>query len=237
MSLKSYAMRSLLLAGILVTGCARENTEVILNKVQMTVTREASTSDISNIYTRAECNGPGGAFQTQVWSATEGFTRFEQRSSRDTTVAGIGTSRSWIMDENGVSGMDTQNEAFLQGHELHMIAYNPLSRFSEPAYMGHNTFDEKESIQIQFRDRLNNPVDIYYHPSEYYPFGMEIQNPFSNETDKIRILFRDWQQLDNGLFFFTGASFHQGENVWTYRYTTIETDMFDNTVFEPEHGL
>ena len=236
MPLKSYKIISVLLAGVLFSGCTRDKTEMILNKVQMTVTVEASNSDISNIYTRAECNGPAGPFQTQVWSAKEGFTRFEQHSSRDTTVAGVGTTRSWKMDENGFSEIDTENVAFLQGHELHMIAYDPLSRFSEPAYLGHTTFDGKEAINIQFRDRLKNPVSIYYHPSEYYPFGMDIQNPFNNKSDRIRILFQDWKHLNNGLFFFTGASFHQGENIWTYRYTTIEIDMFDNSVFNPPNS-
>jgi len=203
----------------------------------MNITGAASVSDISSFYTFARCDGPGGPFQTQVWSAKEGLTRFEQRSSRDTTVAGIGTTRSWILNETGVTDIDAQNEVFLQGHELHMIAYDPLSRFSEPAYLGYTTFDGNEAIHIQFRDRLKNPVDIYYHPSEYYPFGMEIQNPFNNESDTIRVLFQDWEQLDSGLFFFMGASFHQGGNVWKYRYTTIETDMFDNTVFNPSKGM
>jgi hypothetical protein len=64
---------------------------------------------------------------------------------------------------------------------------------------------------------------------------MEIINPFAPKADAIRVLFQEWREIGNGLFFFTKASFIQGDDVWTYNYTAIEVNNFDDSVFSPSN--
>jgi hypothetical protein len=209
----------------------------ILEEVQALIADPETVGAIATIYAGAECHGPSGQFQTEIWSAKDGFVRFEQRSSRGTTIAGVSDSRSWALDDGELAEIDLATELFLHGHELHMLALYPLSRFKNPVYSGQSTFGGQQAIEIQFQDKLDNPASIYYDLSDYHPRGMRTVNPFNGEAGEIRIEFQDWKQLDNGLFFFTKASFHQGGEVWTYEYTTIEIKSFELDVFDPSMAM
>ncbi len=227
-NLKAYLV---ILAGVLVVGCNRPDADSIIEAAQQHIAGSEEFPGISKIYIHAECTGPDGPFQTQIWSTTEGFVRFEQYSSRDTTIAGISDTKSWMRDDNEISDIDLSNEVFLHSHELHLIAIDPLSRLANPTYMGKSEFKAQQADRIQFLDGLNNHVDIYYRLDDPLPIGMKIRNPFDREGEHIQILFENWKRLDNGLFFFTEASFQQGEDVWRYEYTAIEIDNFDESVF------
>jgi hypothetical protein len=210
-----------------------QTTGEILAAAQALIADRELASNIKMIYASAECDGPQGSFQTQIWSARQGYVRFEQRSSRGTTIAAISQSTSWALDGGEVMELDEPTEAFLHSHELHLIALDPLSRFSAPSDPWNSEFMGQRALEIQFQDMLGHPVSLYYDPAQSYPLGMCSTNPFDQDADDIEIQFQSWKDLESGACFFTKASFHQSGEVWKYEYTSLEINNFEMGVFEP----
>jgi hypothetical protein len=180
----------------------------------------------------AACDGPSGPFETRVYSSRDGKMRFEQTpSSGQTFVAGIDGQGGWSYDADldQFVRADSATLTFLRGHELHMIALAPETRFGEPEAQGLERLGRRHAVALRFRDLIGTPVHIYYALEDSLPLGFRVANHTGSGAPAVLVMFEDWRSVD-GLRLFTRARFEHGMDTYRYEFTSIRLNSVPDSL-------
>lgn len=212
------------------TEANKENSAtVLLKQVQKKL---GNLNTITSIHAYAECTGPGGAFKTLVLSR-KNDGRMEQISSNgDHNIFKYGKKFSWINNLNTKTLTDSislPTKAFIQGHELHWLSFNPEDKYSTPYLKEITKFNDQTAFNIEFKDVTNKPVNFYYSFDTYIPLGFDIL--INDQGDIVTVLFKDWEEID-GISVFKNAIFKQEDDIFEYNFTNIEFNKSENQDFE-----
>lgn len=192
----------------------------ILDASTRSILGNTSTS-ISSISIVADCSGPGGSFETRITSALDGRMHFEQIVDSVSWKAGITKRGTWRQTENGIEPADSLTMTFLQGHELHLLAIAPETRYEQAEYIGLLDFEGQQAHAVQMRDVLGGTVLMYYAIERMLPIGMKNVNHTGRSERDITVLFEDWEAVES-VPLFKKAIFRQGGDEYVYDYRLIE---------------
>ncbi len=198
---------------------------------------ELKLEELVEIYALAECKGPNGNFQTLVCSSRDGNVRFEQiGSDGQTTILGIADGKGWSFDKerDDSSPIDSLTRYFIRGHELHMIAYLPQTRFGNPTYVGDSSLIGIPTTALEFRDILGAPVLLHYSRESQLPIGFTIKNHFEENAADIHTVFENWE-AESGFMVFKKARFIQGKDEFIYYFSQIDFNALPAATFQPEN--
>lgn len=180
----------------------------------------AEVSDFG-VYALADCTGPNSAFTTLVIS-DDNHTRFEQKSSSYHIIGFHDGNSSSMLDvlSGEVSPVDSATVTFLIGHELHMIAFYPESRFGEPVGIKDTTYYDQAATQLSFTDLLGGPIEVFYDQETHRPLGFNTKNHLGGGAEHIDVQFSQWQTKGEQPVFME-ARFLQGDDVYKYKFTEV----------------
>lgn len=198
--------------------------QTVLAAAQEAMGGEPITSSVETIDTLANCTGPSSRFSTRIYSARDGRMAMVQGGdSGRRLLAGIDVDDAWAYrpEEQSFSSIEAVSQTFLRGHELHMIALAPQTRFDTPVWQGETTSAGQAAVTLRFHDQLRGPLDIHYAQANGLPLGLTQVNHTGRGADTVNVIFADWQAQNNGLQLFTRATFEQGDDVYTYEFVRI----------------
>lgn len=178
----------------------------------------------------AEGTGPGGSFQTHVSSARDGRMRFMQITPGGHFSAGVDSAGAWHVAGPSVVPLDSATRSFLRGHELHLLALAPSTRWRPIAATGPVTIQNRDAIGIRFADEMGGDATIFYRTTDTLPLGYRLLDHSSEGAPPVEVLFGHWG-VHTGAPLFTDAIFAQGEEKVNWHYTRVGVNMAADSLF------
>jgi len=217
-------------------GDKKDDAREILRAASVAMGGEAVVAAVRTLFTSAACTGPKGAtWQTRVSSARDGRLLFEQIHDDGSRFAGgVSPKAEWQIAAGAtrLDPLDRASRSVLRGHEFHMIALAPESRYGEPEGSGKGTFDGKPARVVTFRDDLGAPVEIYYGPQDGLPFGLRVENHSGKGEKEIAVTFENWEPV-GPLRLFKRAVIRQGGDTYLFEFEALEINTVPDIAFDP----
>jgi hypothetical protein len=189
-----------------------------------------AVDSILSIDAVSDGTGPGGSFQTHVSSSRDGRMRFMQITPGGHFAAGIDSAGSWHAIGDSTATLDSATRSFLRGHELHMLALAPTTRWRPVAATGPVTVQNREAIGIRFTDEMGSEATIFYRPTDTLPLGYRLLDHSSPGAPPVEVLFGHWG-VHGGPPLFTDAIFAQGEEKVNWHYTRVGVNTAPDSLF------
>ncbi len=185
-------------------------------------------ANVRTVATRADVQGPGGSFQTVLYSARDGRVRMMQTTGFH---AGLGPSGDWILPsaEEGRRPLPVEIREVVIGHELHMIFIDPESRYRDPVALEPSTFVDKPVLPVRVRGEEDRAVLLYYDVRDTLPVGMRLETA----VGEVEVDVTDWRMLD-GLRLFWSAEFRDRSGSFEYEYSELRVNDTPDGEFFPE---
>jgi hypothetical protein len=210
------------------TGSA-EDARRILGAAARAMGGEA-VANVRTVAARADVQGPGGSFETVLYSARDGRVRMMQTTGFH---AGLGPSGDWIVPsaEEGRRPLPAEIREVVIGHELHMIFIDPESRYRDPVALEPSSFMDRSALRIRVRGEEGRKVLLYYDARDTLPVGMRLETAVGGVEADVA----DWRTLD-GLRLFWSAEFRDRSGAFEYAYRDLRVNETPDDEFFPEGG-
>ncbi len=176
------------------TLAAQENAEQVLEKYMQAIGGRNNIARVQHIYAFAHCNGPNGAYQTEVQSAHGSKTLFKQvRANKPDYIGMVNGDTNWTMvPEPAIANKQT---AFAwRSHELQWIATHLTERFRNLVFAGYEDFAGKRAIKLSGIDELNKTAHLYFDTNTYLLAGFTIFDPFGEQQETIQLTIQEWKK-------------------------------------------
>lgn len=188
----------------------------------------------------AEVDGPQGHLRTVIRSRIDGRMRFEQfDSSSDGNnsakfIAGIGRNGAWewSVDKGEGVPLDPKFASGIVGHEFHLLAAYPTSRWSSPRLIGRELAEGDSVWRVDFKDPMGSRVSIRY-ATDGRPVDLSLVNHSGQGSPLVRVRLFDWPESSDSARLFRRAVILHGTQTWLYRYVSLESDPSPDAAFEP----
>lgn len=175
----------------------------------------------------ATVEGPAGTFRTLIRSASDGRVRMEQTPSG--FRAGVGSSGGWHVAP-GSARVDSLGAdlAFVRGHELHMLALAPRTRFEHPRLIGNTEFSGRPVVAVAMSLPTGDSLVAYFDAVDTVPVGARIM-----WTDPpVDVTWAEWSTR-GAVRLFGQATFRQGTEEFRYTYDSVYVGEIQDSVYEP----
>lgn len=175
----------------------------------------------------ADVQGPSGTFRTMIRSASDGRVRMEQTPSG--FRAGVGRSGGWQLDPSSgrVESLGT-DLAFVRGHELHMLALAPRTRFERPRLIGDTTISGRPVLAVAMSLPSGDSLVAYFDAVDTVPVGARVL-----WTDPpVDIDWEAWS-TSGSVRLFRRATFRQGAEEFLYSYDSVTVGEIQDSLYEP----
>lgn len=189
-----------------------------------------AVANVRTVAAVADVQGPGGSFETVLYSARDGRTRMLQTTGFH---AGLGPSGDWIVPspEEGRRPLPVEIREVLIGHELHFIFIDPESRYREPVAWEPSRFADRDVLPVRLLGEEDRVVILYYDARDTLPVGMRIETA----VGEVEADVADWRTLE-GLRLFWSAEFRDRSGSFAYAYREIRVNETPDDAFFPEGG-
>jgi hypothetical protein len=198
---------------------------------------EEAVAAVVSLDTTASCIGPTGRrWTTHVVSARDGRFLFEQiHEDGSRSAGGFDGKEAWQCEPvNGsCSLLDASSRSDMQGHEFHMIALAPDSRFKGPATTGEGEFEGLPSRLVRLRDALGATVEIAYDRETGLPLGLHLVNHSGRGEPSIVVVFERWERM-GALLLFRRAVIRQGDATFLFDFETLQINSAPDNVFHSQ---
>ncbi len=186
---------------------------------------------IRAIYSFAECRGPGGSYQTEIHSATNGRTIFRQIRPNKPDYVGYANDSTFWTKRDGFEAAGA-NEAFVwRSHEFQWIATHLTERFRDPKLVGSEAFAGRNAVKLAATDDLGRSAHLFFAVDSKLLLGFTILDPFSKDPKSIRITFDEWKKVD-GLLLPSKVTATDAQGDFVLNFNTIKVNRLDERVFE-----
>lgn len=171
--------------------------EFIENSLQA-IGGKKEIAKIRSIQAVADCVGPNGNYTTEIYSAKNSRLIFKQtKANGDIYLGQINGQKYWTKDEkSGDFSLADNREAFVwRSHDFQFLAMEIATRFRDLTLAGEENFNGKVAIKLLGTDELGKTANIFFDKETKLMLGLTIQNPFSEQPERIRISFNEWKQI------------------------------------------
>jgi hypothetical protein len=208
----------------------------ILARARSVLGGDSAIASVATIRFTASCEGPNGAFTTEVASARDGRARFTQQLPTGLYAAGTSLERSWQLSGGIMSdSLDNVTGSVVDAHELQMLAVAPESRYRNPVARGSDEVGETSVDAVRFTDRLGAPVDFYFDVATGVPVGFRAVNHTGRGDASILTVFGDWRMV-GAVRLPHRATIMHGSAVYQYRMTASSTEWINDRDFHAPDG-
>ena len=177
---------------------------------------------VRTITAEATVRTANGSFATRVVSDRTGRARMEQGDSLVAIVAREGGAV--INPATGTTApIDAAMRTVVRGHEVHMLALFPTTRWTSPRWLGRSDFEGQRVMGVGFTDELGAPVSLYLSVKDTIPVGYELENHSGTGAARVRVILKDWMPVD-GVQLCREAIFVHGSDRYRYTYTQLRVN-------------
>ncbi|MBK6265239.1 nuclear transport factor 2 family protein [Marivirga sp. S37H4] len=210
---------------------AQENALVVLEKYYSAIGGQNNISKIDNIYSFADCSGPNGKYQTEVFSAKGFKTFFRQIRENRPDYIGIVNGKIYWTKGADVAISDKNTASMWRSHELQWLATHLTERFREYKFEGIEEFAGKQAIKLSVVDELSKTAYLYFDSNSYLFQGFTISNPVSKNPELIQMVINTWEKVDK-LMLPTNVTFRDKNGEYILNFHTIKINQTDPRVFD-----
>ncbi len=221
----------LILTFFTATIAAQESASVVLDKYFQTIGGQSRIERLQSIYSFADCTGPNGRYQTELFSAKGSKTIFRQIRENKQDYTGI-VNGDVYWTKNPQATISNAKSAFVwRSHELQWMATHLTERFNEITFAGNETFAGKQAVKLSAFDELNKPASLYFDKNTNLLLGIIILNPFSETPETIQMEILDWKK--SGKFLVPSkVSFTDKQGIFVLNFQIIKINQVDQSVFD-----
>ena len=180
----------------------------------------------------ADCTRGESEFVTEVLSHRPDRTVFAQRSAD-------GAMEMWVQGDTGFlldpdtgerQPLTEPQRQMARGHEFHFLLFDLDQRFGKLHRIGGKTVTGRACTAVSAEDENGRPAEICFDDVNHLPLALTYEPPGGGGIT-LTIVFERWREIDD-VQYVSAFSLHQGEELFTYRYHTIEP----NAVLEEHFG-
>ena len=189
----------------------------------------------------AECTGPGGdykTFHTEVISLRPDRALFRQTAGGHTTelfvVGDVGWSRN--VETGAVEPLPAGMMGVVRGHEFHFMFLELDRRYRNPHLAGLDKVGEKLCLVVAATDAAGKTASVCVDEASRLPLRVSFEPPGGPKPQTIHVFPRRWKE-DAGIRWVEAFTLRQGEETYTYDYTSIRPNSVDPKIFEVPAGL
>ena len=185
----------------------------------------AAVGLVDGLVTEADVAGPGDPFRTIIHSARDGRMRMEQTTG---FRAGRDAAGWWLFDPRtgAADTLDAFGILFARGHELHMRALSPGTRFTGGRAQGEVVLDGERLLVVRATVTDGEEILLYFHAADTLPAGQRVLGT----EPHVVVRFADWDTVA-GLRLFRTATFDQGAERYVYTFTRLEPGALEDAAF------
>lgn len=209
---------------------SQETVTEVLTKYSKAIGGQGEIARVKNIYSLAECTGPNGAYQTEIFSANDTLTVFRQsRKNKPDYTGSCNGEYTWTSNpEPEPAG---EKEAFAwRSHELQWIALHPSGRFCDLHFAGTASFAGKQAIKLSAADERNKPAELFFDSKTFLLLGFSIESPFSEKPVMIRLQIQEWKRAGK-LLLPAKVVFTDEQGDFILNFHTIKINQTDQRKF------
>ena len=194
----------------------------------MTSTNQESRSDyLKNMVVIADCQGPEGAYTTELAANANGFLEFRQRYTyRDETfVAQVyRDSLSQELTPNGYMNRASNTEmiSMLQGHNFFWMYLQPSLFFKE--------LSADDPWHWRGLDALDNPVALQRDSQHYQIQAIQLRNPFDT-NELIQVQYLTFDSTAFGPLPSTLRVVQAGRDTFSFQFREVQLNVEDFPVW------
>jgi hypothetical protein len=207
---------------------SQPSAETILAAARRAIGGDSAVRAVRVIETRAACEGPRGAYETNVISARDGRAIFEQRFpdgrfERATLTRTGGT----VVTRDGTAPLDSVERTIIQGHEIAMLVIAPETRLSMPTLLPDTVFNGRPAVAVAFRDSRGSVVRWFFARSDSLPLGSVVADSRHPQGPPITLTIESWRTVGR-LRLPAQAVYNQSGSLFRFRFTTVRvSEAFD----------
>lgn len=185
---------------------------------------------IDSISTLANCNGPRGKYLTKIVSKKDGYLHFLQiyKYNEDATFIAELTSenKGFVIDENKniIDTLSNISALMIRSHDFHRLLTNPNLFFDDITF---NQITKNNLELYTARDKLNNPVKIYYNKSTKQISDVIFLN-MMDTTETIKIRTEKWIDSKYGKMTKEIEIIQAKKDTFNFNFERIELSEIEN---------
>jgi hypothetical protein len=191
--------------------------------------RALGARKVETLEAMATVQGPRRRFAASIRSARDGRARLALGPD---FVAGYGRGGPWVAGRGRVTASDSATRTMVRGHELHLLALAPESRWRDPLFLGLLPWQGDSALAVSLLDDLDTPAVLYLGRRDTLPVGFRLINHTGVGARRVDVTLGDWATVD-GVRLFRRAAFLHGADRYDYRYTALRLNRLADAAFEP----
>jgi hypothetical protein len=209
-------------------GCSSESTwpdgETLLAESRKFIGPRASPDGFKSLWVEAQCEGPGGSYQTEIKSSANGALTFIQRfPEQPALVAGKNADRLWMLSDGEVKEAPPGLGPIIESHQFHLLALRPEPVYRNPVTRGRELFHGCDCWRIDMIGPDSQPVSAFIDPADYRLRGARVSRRGEPQAGPVEWVFDGWLTL-NGNRLPTEVRVVDGQSLFTYRFSKIAFD-------------
>jgi hypothetical protein len=201
----------------------------------------AAIAAVTSLTAFADCTGPGGnykTFHTEVISLRPDRALFRQTAGGHTVelfVAGdVGWSRN--VETGAVEPLPPAMMGIVRGHEFHLMFLELDRRYRNPRLAGRDMVGERACLVVAMTDAAGKPASVCVDEESKLPLRVSFEPPGGPKPQTIHVMPRRWTEVA-GIRWVGAFTLRQGDETYTYDYTSIRPNSVDPKMFEVPPGL
>ena len=210
---------------------ARENASQVLDKYFKAIGGQSHIARVQNIYSFANCIGPNGAYQTEIYSDNGSKTIFRQIRENQPDYIGIANGETYWTKGQDLAVTDKNTAFAWRSHELQWIATHLTERFSALELVGHEDFAGKQAIKLSGMDELNKTAYLFFDTNTYLLLGFSLLSPFSEKPETIQLTIKEWKKTGK-LLLPSKVTFTDQQGEFDLNFHIIKINNIKEEVFE-----
>ncbi len=189
---------------------------------------------LPGVRTVADVSEGGRHWVTTVTSAADGRALFEQG---DGFRAGVDSLGAWTWDagERRRANADPGTAAAVRGHELHRLAWDPLSRWRIAGAPRDTVFAGRRAWLTPMQDERGAAVSLFHAAADSLPLGFVLPDESTRDGSRIEVEWLDWRS-EHGVRWFRRAVFRQGGRSYVHDFREVEGIEPRTEWFAPDPG-
>jgi hypothetical protein len=196
----------------------------------------AAIAAISSLTAIADCTGPGGdysKFHTEVLSLRPDSALFRQTAGGRTVelfVAGdVGWSRN--VETGAVAALPAGMMGVVRGHEFHFLFLELDRRYRDARLAGRDAVEGKSCRVVAMTDGAGKTASVCIDEASRLPLRISFEPPGGPKPQTIHVFPVRWTEIA-GIRWVGAFTLRQGEETYTYDYTSIRPNSVDPKVFD-----
>src|SRR5262245_29087350 len=181
----------------------------------------------------ADCRGPKGvSFTTEVVSERPDRARFRQNFEGVWTELTVVGDRGWTRDEGtgAVEKVSKDLVGIVRGHEFHFLFLDLDRRNRDARSGGRDTVGGRPCLVVKMTDPGDKPASVCIDEKTKLPARLSFEPPGGPKPGTIHVFPTGWRTVA-GIRWVGGFELRQGDELFTYRYTSIQANAVDPGIF------